>query len=468
MAKRSWAAVTAGLGVVLGGCDSISAPAGSIYFEQQATKGPMGEVLQPAPRVVLRDESGATDLGADARVTITLQQPGLDHLLLGTTEVAAVGGVAVFDDLRIDSTGDFRLLASAPGFGDVGSTRVRIFPRYTTVAAGSAHACASTLAGNLFCWGSNGNGQLGIPTTSASYDLPQEVVNPDGTRFTAAAAGAAHSCALTEAGGVHCWGSNLFHQLGDGTGGPYTPGVSRTVPAPVLLPPGQVVERLAAVADHSCVVTTSGAAYCWGVNPYGQLGDGTTAIPLVPVAVQSPSGESWSMISPGLHHTCGLTSAGTAYCWGLNEYGALGDGTVENRLIPTAVVMPAGVRFASISAAGGYSCALSTAGAVYCWGRTGVVGHRYNTPSTPAPVLAPAGVTFVALDVDAARCALTEAGQIYCGSGDPFANPPVLLSTPDGVRFVSLDVNRHGCAVTERGIGYCWGPGVEVPTAVAQ
>ena len=91
---------------------------------------------------------------------------------------------------------------------------------------------------------------------------------------------------------------------------------------------------------HTCGLTiVTGAAYCWGANGSGQLGDGTnTTNRLTPVLVQAPAGVSFAAVTPGAVHTCGVTAAGTAYCWGRNVEGQLGDGTTTDRLIPMRVL----------------------------------------------------------------------------------------------------------------------------------
>ena len=93
--------------------------------------------------------------------------------------------------------------------------------------------------------------------------------------------------------------------------------------------------RFSAGSAHTCGLTTGGAAYCWGSNGYGQLGDGTSGNRTSPVAVAG--GLTFQALSAGQSHTCGLTAGGAAYCWGANSLGQLGDGTSSNRTSPVAV-----------------------------------------------------------------------------------------------------------------------------------
>src|SRR5205823_1314656 len=143
------------------------------------------------------------------------------------------------------------------------------------------------------------------------------------------AAGGNHTCLLTSAGAVECWGWNQYGQLGDGTT------TNRLTPVAVAGLASGVV-AIAAARAQSCALSSAGGVECWGSNARGQLGDGTTPGRHAPVAVAGLA-SGVSAIAADRNHSCALSSAGGVKCWGLNGYGELGDGTTTRRLTPVAV-----------------------------------------------------------------------------------------------------------------------------------
>ncbi|MFN5929625.1 MAG: RCC1 domain-containing protein, partial [Roseiflexaceae bacterium] len=166
-------------------------------------------------------------------------------------------------------------------------------------------------------------------------------------------------CALTSAGAAYCWGYNMFGQLGDSTN------THMSTPVTVILPAGVTFASISVGQNHTCAITSTGTAYCWGDGSSGEIGDGTPGHAFAPIPVSMPAGVTFTSITAGVIYTCALTSAGAAYCWGNNYYGQIGDGTTTDRTTPVAVSMPAGVTFTSITAGVIYTCALTSAGAAY-------------------------------------------------------------------------------------------------------
>ena len=246
------------------------------------------------------------------------------------------------------------------------------------VSAGLMHTCAVTSGGGVVCWGYNVDGELGDNSTTG-HITPMPVIGLSGT-VTAIAAGGYHTCALTSGGGVECWGSNGYGQLGDNST------QDRWTPVPVTGLSSSVV-AIATGTFHTCALKAGGTVDCWGANLSGQLGDNTTDDHLTPMPVSGLAGGA-TAIDAAFMHTCAVTANGGLACWGLNLDGQLGDGTQEDRLTPAAVVALPG---AMTSSSGGdyHTCAVAAAGGVLCWGYNGhgqlgdgtITGH-----STPAAV----------------------------------------------------------------------------------
>jgi hypothetical protein len=201
---------------------------------------------------------------------------------------------------------------------------------FGSVSAGiGQHACAVTTAGDAYCWGRNTNGQLGNGSTT---DRLTPVAVSGGLTFGMVSAGAnEHTCGVTTGGQAWCWGWNNYGEVGDGT--------TTTRLAPVAVSGGLTFAAVSGGANgFTCGLTTAGAGYCWGLNNVGQLGDGTTTARLTPVAVSG--GLTFLQLSAGFAHVSAVATGGTGYAWGANGQGQLGDGTTTNRNVPTPLVPP--------------------------------------------------------------------------------------------------------------------------------
>ena len=232
---------------------------------------------------------------------------------------------------------------------------------FSAVVTGGDHTCGLTTSGAAYCWGQNPVGQLGDGSFTTSL-VPVAVTG--GLTFTALTTRGDHTCGLA-GGAAFCWGSNRQGQLGDGTT------VSQAAPVPVT--GGLSFSAISAGSEHTCGITTSGAAYCWGANYVGQLGNGTMRQPSDSNNPGPPSppesvigGHTFVALTGGSGHTCGVTATGTAYCWGYNADGELGDGTTTMRLAPAPV--SGGLTFTTVSAGSSHTCGRATTGVAYCWG----------------------------------------------------------------------------------------------------
>jgi len=173
------------------------------------------------------------------------------------------------------------------------------------------------------------DGRLGDGTTE-DRTAPVPV---SGTRtYTTVVAGLSHTCALDVGGNAFCWGDGSLGQLGVGSPLPLTASTPRLVIG------GHLFTALTAGAGHTCGLTAAGEAWCWGINSRGQLGDGTTLQRITPVAVKA--GVPLAALSAGAEHTCAVTVEGNAVCWGRNVEFQLGDGSRANRLLPAGIKTP--------------------------------------------------------------------------------------------------------------------------------
>jgi prepilin-type N-terminal cleavage/methylation domain-containing protein len=368
----------------------------------------------------------------------------------------------------------------------------------TQISAGNLHTCAVVVDGTARCWGSGSSGRLGDGGTS-SRNTPR-LVQVSGTNailnnVQQISAGSAHTCALLTDTGVKCWGSSANGRLGNGSVGAGS--VTRAVDVVVPLnpdDPGSGTEPLLGAIQvssgnaHTCAVMNNGGGVkCWGINTSGRLGDGTTDQSAYPVDVVVPLDPA----NPGLgtepltgivqvtasaEHTCAVHQNGTAYCWGANTNGRLGDNTTTAKPYATLVVRPDDglgplQSVSQISSTGGTTCARTTQGAVFCWGlgTSGQIGNGgILSVSLPTQVLGLAGV----VQVNAGgthNCATTTQGAVFCWGagadgrlGDGFAfnraQPALVLGLNSANAFATAG-ERHSCALSVYGDVRCWGLG---------
>ncbi|MFN8017113.1 MAG: Ig-like domain-containing protein [Acidimicrobiales bacterium] len=328
----------------------------------------------------------------------------------------------------------------------------------SSLTAGANHTCAITTAGGLKCWGRNPSGQLGNGT-AIDASTPTDVTGLT-SGVVAVTAGGGHTCALTTGGAVSCWGDNANGQLGDGTT------TSRNTPGSV---PGlsSGVVAIEAGTNHTCALTDAGAVKCWGLNTSGQIGDGTTTTQTTPVNV-SGLGSGVAQLSAGSSHTCVITDASGVKCWGGNNFGQLNRNGV-NGLVPEDITdLSSGV--ASISSDSIHNCIVTTGGAAKCWGQNfnGQVGAgNVASPARLSPVVGlSSGVRSVTvgglfscatLTSGAAQCWGAGAdGRLGTGTTAQWTSPTQVYGLSSGVAFTSAGGN-HGCALMDNATLKCWG-----------
>lgn len=406
--------------------------------------------------------------------------------------------------VRANGAGLASVTARGEGAGDSASVLVlpRVFLSGAAASApgldaGSDYTCGIISLGRAYCWGVDDEGQLGagadsscfgdtrsqIDTTSEHNSvtkkcslLPQRFASS--LSFTTVSAGDMSACGIASTGLAYCWGRNDFGQLGNGLTG--------SGATPKLVTGAQVFVSITVGGSHACGLTAGGSAYCWGSDEHGELGDGRTINSSTPIPViidQAGGGPAtFTSLSAGFRHTCGVASDGTSYCWGDNTSGEIGTATSEScpgaaqcSSIPVAVAAPSGVRFTAVSAGADHTCAITSGGSAYCWGSDskGQLGDGTIGGARSTPAIVTGGNSFsqitagtrytCALQGTAAYC-WGDGGDLQLGRG-PFsggdgasANPAAVVGG-HGFKRISAG-SRHTCAVGTDGKAYCWGSNV--------
>jgi Regulator of chromosome condensation (RCC1) repeat len=315
--------------------------------------------------------------------------------------------------------------ASGTGPNTTTSNAVReviVVSNVVSLASGSGHNCALRSDGAVFCWGDNLYWQVGDPNNGSvrTVRTPQPVVGLPGVMVGVYSGPTAnHTCAITAATTVVCWGITM-----NGSG--------RSSPVPKDVPGLSGVSKLALGANHTCALGFDGSVKCWGDNRYGQLGEGSYTERPLPTLVTG-LGAGVVDISAGLLHTCAVLANGGARCWGQGQNGSLGNGASR--------------------------------------ASSGTLNPDSNVPVTPTGLGAGAGVTSI-VSVDFGNCVTLNTGGVRCwghrpaggGDGVPWTgSADIIQPTPVDVVGLSGPVAmlggsyRYVCAVVVSGAVECWG-----------
>jgi len=373
-------------------------------------------------------------------------------------------GDNVYGQLGINSSNTYRLYASL--------LDPAILSDVDAIYAGAEHACA-VQGGDLYCWGRNNQGQLGIGSSGNYQIAPRLITGLSATKKDfIMALGRSHTCALYD-GGVQCFGSNVYGQLGNGSDA-----VSmKTIPVVGdfvnELGANTGVVQITAGDDHTCALLSAGVK-CWGRNVEGQLGDSTNVYKNVPTDVTGFTANTKAQgVFAGGSHTCIITSGG-ARCFGKNNTYQLGNGTNTNKTSPDYVYTMSGI---SISAGEEHSCVYLNSG-TYCFGNggSGRLGYGSASNSTnPAQVLLATdgiikglstGMDFSCAAFNSeARCwGNNSLGKLGVSTVLSASSTPVAVkdeTTANLARVTDISSGReHTCAKVGGEI-MCWGQGVD-------
>ena len=329
------------------------------------------------------------------------------------------------------------------------------------VAAGAAHTCGIKTDDTLWCWGSNGNGRTARNTTSGNTLVPTAITG--GGTWSSVTAGDAHGCAIDTSANLYCWGSNANGRTGLNTSS------GNTLTATGINGGGSWKQVVASM-EHSCGIRSDDTIRCWGHNWVGHLGDNTTTPRQVPTALNG--GGTWKSISSNYsQHTCAIKTDDTLWCWGYNEEGQLGDGSMSGySIIPVASVSGAWQQVSAGSPFGsGFTCGIRTNGSMLCWG-SNTQGQLANNKSSyvMAPMAANASGAWksVATGETGGTCAIRADNSLWCwgdnnagnlGDGTSTQrNIPVSVSGGGTWTQVSKG-DLHSCGIKSDQSLWCWG-----------
>jgi len=491
-------AIAAVLGVTAA-CSSDSTEPGT------TTNPPPG----PAPVASVSVEAGANNVTVGGNVTFTATAKDAAGKALSGRQitwsssapaVATVNGAGVVTGV---SAGTATISAAAEG--KTGQANIVVLPPVqanpvATVTIGAAldtveawepvtlqailkNEAGETLTGRAIRWTSSNpavatidaeTGVLtGVDRGTVTVTATSEGKSGTATRvvvikYRSVAAGTMHACDIASGGIVWCWGLNDKQGR---IGSPALADESHSttpVQVPQTGPTSTRMAKISTFATHTCALSTAGKAYCWGNNGWGQLGVPTISQSYTPVAVEGNL--TFKEISAGAEHTCALTTDGRAYCWGHNDWRQFGANTPAMSTAPVAVLPEQ--RFSAIQAGSNFTCGTTTDGATFCWGGSGLgqLGDgskiSYGNTFSVTPLRVAGGQSFTTIDAGANyNCALNTIGQAYCwgANGGRLGNGATIeSSTPTAVlggqtfRAISAGF-AHTCAVaTDAGV-WCWG-----------
>ncbi|MFY9227989.1 MAG: prepilin-type N-terminal cleavage/methylation domain-containing protein [Candidatus Microsaccharimonas sp.] len=351
---------------------------------------------------------------------------------------------------------------------------------------GYRHTCAIASDDKAYCWGYGTRGQLGNGSIVSS-SIPVAVSTAgvlSGKTIKSLVAGFDYTCALALDSKVYCWGYGTLGQLGNGST------ANSSIPVAVSTAgvlSGKTVKSLENgynSGDTNCVIASDDMPYCWGTNSFGILGNGTTTNSSVPVAVSTSgvlSGKTIKSLDVDTETACAIASDDNLYCWGRGESGKLGNGTTTNSSVPVAVSTAgvlSGKTIKSVSVTYGHMCAIASDDNLYCWGLNnyGQLGNNSTTSSSLPVAVSTAGVLSgktinQVVNSDYITCALASDTKVYCWGNNEYGQvgndstvnalvPTTVLDTGvlSGKTLKSLVYGYSvACTLGSDGNAYCWG-----------
>ena len=372
--------------------------------------------------VVAGCDAGITSTGGGRIVAFTPNFPdGLGCAVYGDGSAICRGG---------NDYGFLGIGTAAEGSSALANqTPVETSARFRAIAVGDAHACALDGDGAAWCWGSNQWGQLGVGDSTGPercdatiYNYPSVIhgsiscaTRPvrvaTSARFRTIQADYDETCALTGGGELWCWG-NGYDGFGLGGDAPPAGCAGLVCGTPIRAAPGLLFQKFSLQGGGTCAIGPERVVYCWGSYAYDRFGRDTASTARWDAPTPINSTAAVRDLAVGQSHTCAITTAGALLCFGANGVGQLGDGTTISRTTPMQTQPQ--VPFVHVAVANGRSCALDTDGKAWCWGSNGDGGLGVGTtlPTlAPAPVLG--GLTFTSISLGGPICG-TQSDGIWC------------------------------------------------------
>ena len=344
----------------------------------------------------------------------------------------------------------------------------RATPRALSVDNGSDHSCALLEGGDVACWGKNTAGQIGDGTFT---NRPTPVLVPLAAKAQSVSAGFDHSCALLTTGQIQCWGAGANGELGNGTN------VANS-PNPVLVSGLTTAVELSVGGLHTCALLASRTVHCWGYNWSGQLGNGQQREGANRNTPQNTGLSGVKSLSAGGYHTCAVMQSVDANgrdvrCWGSNGHGQIGHNVSNANSVtsPTTALTP-NSPVISLSSGAAHTCAVFVGGSMRCWGKneSGQLGNGSVALRVNSPVAVLGGLTATTISSgEDHTCAILSNNSVQCWGANHLnqwsvsgvsTNSPtaVVVSNAWGAVSSISTGGRHSCVLTSTGTISCSGP----------
>ncbi len=337
---------------------------------------------------------------------------------------------------------------------------------WESISVGADYGCAIKTDKSLWCWGSDSWGRLGNGTGASNQQSPMRE-DSNANNWKVVSTGTGHTCAVKNDGSLWCWGDDGQGQLGNGaiTGDQHSPMREDSN--------ASNWESVSTGGSHTCAIKTDGTLWCWGGDALGQLGNGAPSNQTSPMR-ESSNATNWRQVSAGFTHSCAIKTDGSLWCWGSDTRGELGNGPgVSHQQSPVRETTNAN-DWKNVNASNAnFTCATKTDGSLWCWGASdsGQLGNGVLTPDQHSPVREATNANnweSIATFRSNAACAIKTDGGLWCwgsdrsyrlGNGTATGDQPApAQESSNAYNWKNISAGQsHTCAVKTDGSLWCWG-----------